>query len=197
MAPGPYDPPQMNTTSPFVGQIFNPLYLGFHSAERQSWRTRASYRGLRRLQICAMTQSWRASIASRAFTAVELLVLLAVLGLLASTLLPALAKSRPNPLAFQCLNNNRQLCAAWRMYADDNRDLIVYSSDDGRGSANPLNQYAWTWTHMDFSASSANWDTNLTSSRLARKLLISGPRPPVHLLQGPGCPGWRLREQRQ
>src|SRR5260370_24180267 len=96
-----------------------------------------------------------------AFTLLELLVVLAVIGLVSATLLPALAKSRPNSLAFRCLNNNRQLCVAWRMYADDNRDLIVYSSDDGRGSANPLNQYAWTWSHLDYSANPANWDTNV------------------------------------
>ncbi len=88
MAPGPYDAPQMNTTSPSAEQIFN------------------------RLQICAMTRSLRSSIASRAFTVVELVIVLAVLGLLASTLLPALAKARPNSLAFQCLNNNRRLLSA-------------------------------------------------------------------------------------
>jgi hypothetical protein len=83
-------------------------------------------------------------------------------GLLLLTFLPALAKSRPASQAFQCLNNVRQLCLAWRMYADDNRDQIVYSSDDGKGNANPLNQYAWTLTHMDLSPQNRpNWDTNL------------------------------------
>ena len=47
------------------------------------------------------------------------------------------------------------------MYADDNRDRIVYASDDGRGSLNPSNQYAWTWSYIDSSPSSANWDTNV------------------------------------
>ena len=93
---------------------------------------------------------------------VELLVVLAVLALLASTLLTVLARSRSNSLAFRCLNNNRQLCSAWRMYADDNHDLMVYSSDDGRGTANPLNQYAWTLLHMDFSPQNpALWDPAL------------------------------------
>ena len=97
-----------------------------------------------------------------AFTLLELAVLLAAVMVLALTLLPARAKSRPNSLAFQCLNNNRQLCAAWRMYADDNHDRIVYSSDDGTGTSNPQNQYAWTLTHLDYSAANrANWDTNV------------------------------------
>jgi type II secretory pathway pseudopilin PulG len=105
----------------------------------------------------------RMAVASEtAFTVIELLVVLAMIGLLASTLLPALGKSRPTSQAFQCLNNNRQLCLAWRMYADDNHDQIVYSSDDGTGTANPLNQYAWTLTHLDLSPQNRpNWDTNL------------------------------------
>src|SRR5437879_4869282 len=109
-----------------------------------------------------MVQRHQNSARVCAFTFLELLVVLAVFAVLAATLSPVLARSRPNSLAFQCLNNNRQLCAAWRMYADDNRDRIVYSSDDGTGNSNPLNQYAWTATHMDYSpANRANWDTNL------------------------------------
>ena len=42
------------------------------------------------------------------------------------------------------------------MYADDNRDRIVYSSDDGTGSSNPLNQYAWTLTHNQLSTAPPN-----------------------------------------
>src|SRR5438445_10948389 len=101
--------------------------------------------------------SWR-SIGSRAFTLIELTVVIIVLCLLTSTLLPVLAKSRPTSLAFQCLNNQRQLCAAWRMYADDSHDRIVYASDDG--TSNPLNQYAWTLSHLDYTLNSKNWDTN-------------------------------------
>ena len=97
-----------------------------------------------------------------AFTLVELLMVLALLAIIASALMPALAKSKPNSLAFQCLNNNRQLCTAWRMYTDDNHDLIVYSSDDGSGTSNPRNQYAWTLLHMDFSSSNPSlWDPSL------------------------------------
>jgi type II secretory pathway pseudopilin PulG len=93
------------------------------------------------------------------FTLFELLAIVAILTLLALTLLPALARTSPNSRSFQCLNNLRQLCAAWRMYADDNRDLIVYASDDGKTTENPLDQYAWTLTHMDFNpANRPNWD---------------------------------------
>jgi prepilin-type N-terminal cleavage/methylation domain-containing protein len=95
---------------------------------------------------------------ARAFTLLELLAVLVILALLALTLLPALARTGPNTRALQCLNNQRQMCAAWRMYADDNRDRIVYSSDDGT-APHPQNQYAWTWSHLDFNPNNrANWD---------------------------------------
>src|SRR4051794_22739808 len=83
-----------------------------------------------------------------AFTLIELLVVLVMMAFLAATLLPAIANTKPNSQSFQCLNNNRQLCMAWRMYADDNHDRLVYSSDEGTGTANPLNTYAWSQTHL-------------------------------------------------
>src|SRR3974377_1522131 len=97
-----------------------------------------------------------------AFTLLELMVVTCCLSLVAITLLPVLAKSRPNSTAFQCLNNNRQLCVAWRMYADDNHDLMVYASESGGTASNPMDRFAWTGTQMDFSPSNAgNWDTNV------------------------------------
>jgi len=107
----------------------------------------------------------RAIRSSGAFTLLELLVVLAVISLLASIMFPALSRSQPLTRAAQCANNNRQLCHAWRMYADDSRDQIVYASDDGSGSANPLNQYAWTQAHLDRSpVNRVNWDTSYVTN---------------------------------
>jgi prepilin-type N-terminal cleavage/methylation domain-containing protein len=99
--------------------------------------------------------------ACSAFTLLELLVVLVVISLLAATLVPTLAGSRIGSQAFRCLNNNRQLGSAWRMYADDNLDTLVYSGDDGIRLGNRNNLYAWTWTHMDFATDPYNVDTNL------------------------------------
>ena len=57
------------------------------------------------------------------FTLVELAVVIATVAVLAALLLPALAGTRPNAQAFQCLENQRQLILAWQMYAQDNSDI--------------------------------------------------------------------------
>jgi prepilin-type N-terminal cleavage/methylation domain-containing protein/prepilin-type processing-associated H-X9-DG protein len=58
------------------------------------------------------------------FTLIELLLVLATLAILTTVLLPALAGTRPNVPAYQCLNNQRQLILGWQMYATDNNSLL-------------------------------------------------------------------------
>jgi prepilin-type N-terminal cleavage/methylation domain-containing protein/prepilin-type processing-associated H-X9-DG protein len=99
--------------------------------------------------------------AGEAFTLIELLVVIAMVAILAALLLPTLTKAKQKAQGIQCMNNHRQLSLAWRMYAEDSQDLLVYASDDGN-PANTLNQYAWTLSHMDFVPNNnANWDINV------------------------------------
>jgi prepilin-type N-terminal cleavage/methylation domain-containing protein/prepilin-type processing-associated H-X9-DG protein len=100
--------------------------------------------------------------ASPAFTLIELLVVIAIIAILAAMLLPSLGKAKLKAQGIQCMSNHKQLCLAWRLYAEDNRDNMVYASDDGTGSANPKNQYSWTLTHMDLNpANRGNWDPGI------------------------------------
>lgn len=66
----------------------------------------------------------RASRGRTAFTLVELCVVVTVVFVLTLVLLPALAGTRSNSKAVQCLNNLRRLTGAWTMYAGDNLDLF-------------------------------------------------------------------------
>jgi prepilin-type processing-associated H-X9-DG protein len=58
------------------------------------------------------------------FTLIELAVVVATIAVLVAVLLPALAGTKPNTQAFQCLENQRRLILAWQMYAQDNNDIL-------------------------------------------------------------------------
>ncbi|MFT3788290.1 MAG: prepilin-type N-terminal cleavage/methylation domain-containing protein [Tepidisphaeraceae bacterium] len=60
----------------------------------------------------------------RAFTLVELLVVIGIIALLISILIPSLAKAREAGIRTQCLSNLRQTYTALMFYARDSHDFV-------------------------------------------------------------------------
>jgi prepilin-type N-terminal cleavage/methylation domain-containing protein len=77
-----------------------------------------------------------------AFTLIELLVVIAVIAILASLLLPALAKAKDEARRIQCVNNQKQLILTWAMYSGDYHEMLVPN-----GEENGVSQMPFLWIY--------------------------------------------------
>src|SRR5258708_7450604 len=88
-----------------------------------------------------------------AFTLLELVVVIGVLSIVAATILPSLSHGESRSPAFECLNHHRQLCNAWRMYAEDNSDKRGRNVRGGGGAGGGSGgEAAWATGWLDWTA---------------------------------------------
>lgn len=134
------------------------------------------------------------------FTLVELLVVVAVLGILASLLLPVLAQARTRGQSALCLSNHRQLSVALHLYAGDAEDRLPNNF-----GASGTEEAVHSGRFDNWATSLLNWE--LDESNTNRAWLIAGGLGPflsagVEVLHCPSdrvvsplqrSAGWRSR----
>jgi prepilin-type N-terminal cleavage/methylation domain-containing protein len=102
------------------------------------------------------------------FTLIELLVVIAIIAILASLLLPGLAKAKTQAQGIKCMNNGNEMVKAWTMYAGDNSDhcannfgIAQTDFDVSRGSND-----TWCVDVMDWTLNEQNTNIALLTKGL-------------------------------
>ncbi len=90
----------------------------------------------------------------------DLLATLVVLVILGSVLGTAFASIRPNTRALVCLNNQRQLANAWRLYATEHEDELPPNRDGGNAGKS-RSDASWAGGWLDYTSNTDNTNTDL------------------------------------
>lgn len=105
-------------------------------------------------------------MSNRAFSLIELLVVIGIIGVLASVIFPAIGTVREKAKEARTRAELREIATALQLYAEDHGGS--YPADVNRGLPNGLEQYigGGTWPVPSFSGAVYDWD-NWTPGNLS------------------------------
>ncbi len=102
------------------------------------------------------------------FSLLELLTVVALIGILAALLVPALNRAKSTGSAVRCLQQKQQLGIAFQMYVQDNDDRIVPNMTGVNANLPSLQsaaesspRYSWAGGWLDYSQSPLNTNTSV------------------------------------
>jgi prepilin-type N-terminal cleavage/methylation domain-containing protein/prepilin-type processing-associated H-X9-DG protein len=101
--------------------------------------------------------------AGRAFTLVELLVVIALIAVLAALLLPALKRAKEKAQGMQCVGNIRQLAFGWFLYSDDHNGRLAYNLGGKLGGKDPAAKTNANWVNNNLTWGLDSDNTNSAS----------------------------------
>lgn len=130
-------------------------------------------------------------VSQQAFTLIELLVVIAIIAILASLLLPALAKAKEKAKRIKCASNEKQIALGYLLYAGDQSDYLpVAGSPDLSQGAGWVAPSRWFQEISPYI--SKGGETNYTQM-VARDKVVACPTAlianaiPTNV---PGCQGY-------
>ncbi|MDR1281899.1 MAG: prepilin-type N-terminal cleavage/methylation domain-containing protein [Opitutaceae bacterium] len=92
----------------------------------------------RRNAHCNARHHARCNVRHRAFTLIELLTVIAIIGILAGILIPTVSSVRKSARKAECISNLRQLYGVVILCTQDNRDLLPIAFDN-------TTRQGWRW----------------------------------------------------
>ncbi|EIP98533.1 prepilin-type N-terminal cleavage/methylation domain-containing protein [Opitutaceae bacterium TAV1] len=123
-----------------------------------------------------------------AFTLIELLTVIAIIGILAAIIIPTVSKVRENARQAECISNLRQIGSALLLYAGDNKHHLPAVSTDW-----PSVDTSWgraIWTYAGYSEESyKNPDNDLIGSSGVDRNIFHCPMTKRAPVAAPTVPG--------
>jgi len=115
-----------------------------------------------------------------------MLVVLAIIGILASMLLPSLKRAYETSKAIACTNQFKQIGIAVTLYSNDNKDFVPI--------AHTASNSAWKWTVIEpngtLKSSYVNWTNRIAPTYLNDPKILICPAAPTDELNHMGD-GWK------